>query len=202
MKKIKQFLTNPRGSVTVEFIFIFFLFSVLLIFLIDVTILQATTGKVQRTSYSLLNIVKERSAVHNGKEDLTQDEVNKLKALAISLMGEDKSSNDVAVTIELHKFEEIKPQGTVSTISATRPTKKVSVTKILSDNANVCQAAGKADVTHAAPLTQNFRNSVRYASVYSVTVCRKMTNLFKGLSLSKEDQVSGWIRATAIGVSR
>ncbi|VEI45951.1 tight adherence protein F [Actinobacillus equuli] len=50
----------------------------------------------------------------------------------------------------------------------------------------MCQAAGKANVTHAAPLTQNFRNSVRYASVYSVTVCRKMTNLFKGLSLSKK----------------
>ncbi|VEI45949.1 tight adherence protein F [Actinobacillus equuli] len=54
----------------------------LLIFLIDVTILQATTGKVQRTSYSLLNVVKERSAVYNGKEDLTQQEVDKLKNLA------------------------------------------------------------------------------------------------------------------------
>ncbi|MDG4952301.1 tight adherence pilus pseudopilin TadF [Actinobacillus equuli] len=202
MKKIKQFLTNPRGSVTVEFIFIFFLFSVLLIFLIDVTILQSTTGKVQRTSYSLLNIVKERSAVYSGKEELSQQEVEDLKKLALSLMGEDPASGNVAITIEHHKFDGIKTQETVSSFSEVRPNKNVTINKISSGNNNVCQAAGKADVTHAAPLTQNFRNSVRYASVYSVTVCRKMTNLFKGLSLSKEDHVSGWIRATAIGVSR
>ncbi|WGE76288.1 tight adherence pilus pseudopilin TadF [Actinobacillus equuli] len=92
MKKIKQFLTNPLGSVTVEFIFIFFLFSVLLIFLIDITILQSTTGKLQRTSYSLLNVAKERTAVYKGNETITQEEANKLKQLAISLMGEEKDS--------------------------------------------------------------------------------------------------------------
>ncbi|WGE55832.1 tight adherence protein F [Actinobacillus equuli subsp. equuli] len=199
MKKIKQFLTNPRGSVTVEFIFIFFLFSVLLIFLIDVTILQSTTGKVQRTSYSLLNIVKERSAVYKGNETISSDEVEKLKTLALSLMGEEKASDNVAVTVEHHKFNDVQPQATNA--PATRPKKEVNVTRFSSGNAS-CEAAGKADVADASPLTQNFRSSVRYASIYRVTVCRKMTNLFKGLSLSEKDQVSGWIRATAIGVSR
>lgn len=199
MKKIKQFLTNPRGSVTVEFIFIFFLFSVLLIFLIDVTILQATTGKVQRTSYSLLNIVKERSAVYKGNETISSDEVEKLKTLALSLMGEEKASDNVAVTVEHHKFNDVQPQAANAT--ATRPEKKVNVTQYSSGNGS-CTAAGAANIADAAPLTQNFRGTVRYASIYRVTVCRKMTNLFKGLSLSEKDQVSGWIRATAIGVSR
>ncbi|WGE59745.1 tight adherence pilus pseudopilin TadF [Actinobacillus equuli] len=201
MKKIKQFLTNPRGSVTVEFIFIFFLFSVLLIFLIDVTILQSTTGKLQRTSYSLLNVAKERTAVYKGNETITQEEANKLKQLAISLMGEEKDSSNIAVTIEHYKFDSVKPQQAVSDILATGPNKKETVTKFSSGN-NVCEAGGTQDVTNAAPLTQNFRGSLRYASIYRITVCRKMTNLFKGLTLAKEDQISGWIRASAMGVSR
>ncbi|WGE77831.1 tight adherence protein F [Actinobacillus equuli subsp. haemolyticus] len=201
MKKIKQFLTNPLGSVTVEFIFIFFLFSVLLIFLIDITILQSTTGKLQRTSYSLLNVAKERTAVYKGNETITQEEANKLKQLAISLMGEEKDSKNIAVTIEHYKFNSISPQQGTTSLSATRPEKKVTETKYSTDN-GVCQTGGTQDVTNAAPLTQNFRGSLRYASIYRITVCRKMTNLFKGLTLAKEDQISGWIRATAMGVSR
>ncbi|WP_150539625.1 tight adherence pilus pseudopilin TadF [Actinobacillus vicugnae] len=201
MKKINQFLTNSQGSVTVEFIFIFFLFSVLLIFLIDVAILQSTTGKLHRTSYSLLNIVKERSAVYKGNETITQEDANKLKQLAISLMGESPSSNNVELVLEHYKFENIKPQ--LASTSATRPEKKMTVTKVSSDTSNhqTC-LADTTNISNAAPLTQNFRGSVRYVSTYRVTVCRKMTNLFKGLSLSDKDQISGWIRSTAIGVSR
>lgn len=201
MKKIKQLLNNNQGSVTVEFIFIFFLFSVLLIFLVDVAILQSTTGKLQRTSYSLLNVVKERNISDGGKEEVTKEDVDKLKKLAVKLMGEaDESLIDV--TVQYYGFESIKPQDPKSS-SATRPEKKPkSSSKDISTNPDQCKAAYSTNITDAAPLTENFKGSNRYAAIYYVTVCRKMTNLFKGLTLAKQDYESGWLRASALGVGR
>ncbi|WP_440163268.1 tight adherence pilus pseudopilin TadF [Actinobacillus pleuropneumoniae] len=200
MKKIKQLLNNNQGSVTVEFIFIFFLFSVLLIFLVDVAILQSTTGKLQRTSYSLLNVVKERNISDGGKEEVTEADVKKLKQLAVKLMGEaDESLIDV--TVQYYGFESIKPQDPKSS-SATRPEKKTkSLSKELSTGGQ-CKAAYSTNITDAAPLTENFKGSNRYAAIYYVTVCRKMTNLFKGLTLAKQDYESGRLRASALGVGR
>ncbi|SUT92454.1 tight adherence pilus pseudopilin TadF [Actinobacillus lignieresii] len=199
MKKIKQLLNNNQGSVTVEFIFIFFLFSVLLIFLVDVAILQSTTGKLQRTSYSLLNVVKERNISNGGKEEVTQEDVNKLKKLAVKLMGE-TDENLIDVTVQYYGFEAIKPQELGG--SSTRPEKKTkSLSKELSTGGQ-CKAAYSTNITDAAPLTENFKGSNRYAAIYYVTVCRKMTNLFKGLTLAKQDYESGWLRASALGVGR
>ncbi|EFM96878.1 tight adherence protein F [Actinobacillus pleuropneumoniae] len=199
MKKIKQLLNNNQGSVTVEFIFIFFLFSVLLIFLVDVAILQSTTGKLQRTSYSLLNVVKERNISDGGKEEVTQEDVNKLKKLAVKLMGE-TDENLIDVTVQYYGFEAIKPQELGG--SSTRPEKKTkSLSKELSTGGQ-CKAAYSTNITDAAPLTENFKGSNRYAAIYYVTVCRKMTNLFKGLTLAKQDYESGRLRASALGVGR
>nr|ADY88111.1 tight adherence protein F [Actinobacillus pleuropneumoniae serovar 4 str. M62] len=199
MKKIKQLLNNNQGSVTVEFIFIFFLFSVLLIFLVDVAILQSTTGKLQRTSYSLLNVVKERNISDGGKEEVAQEDVNKLKKLAVKLMGE-TDENLIDVTVQYYGFEAIKPQELGG--SSTRPEKKTkSLSKELSTGGQ-CKAAYSTNITDAAPLTENFKGSNRYAAIYYVTVCRKMTNLFKGLTLAKQDYESGRLRASALGVGR
>lgn len=199
MKKIKQLLNNNQGSVTVEFIFIFFLFSVLLIFLVDVAILQSTTGKLQRTSYSLLNVVKERNISDGGKEEVTQEDVDKLKKLAVKLMGE-ADDKLIDVTVQYYGFEAIKPQELGG--SSTRPEKKTkSLSKELSTGGQ-CKAAYSTNITDAAPLTENFKGSNRYAAIYYVTVCRKMTNLFKGLTLAKQDYESGWLRASALGVGR
>ncbi|WP_419852663.1 tight adherence pilus pseudopilin TadF [Actinobacillus pleuropneumoniae] len=197
MKKIKQLLNNNQGSVTVEFIFIFFLFSVLLIFLVDVAILQSTTGKLQRTSYSLLNVVKERNISDGGKEDVTKADVDKLKKLAVKLMGE-ADENLIDVTVTYYGFDPIKPQDPSG--SATRPEKKLKSSEHSTNSQ--CKAAYSTNITEAAPLTENFKGSNRYAAIYYVTVCRKMTNLFKGLTLAKQDYESGWLRASALGVGR
>ncbi|WP_427834068.1 tight adherence pilus pseudopilin TadF [Actinobacillus pleuropneumoniae] len=198
MKKIKQLLNNNQGSVTVEFIFIFFLFSVLLIFLVDVAILQSTTGKLQRTSYSLLNVVKERNISDGGKEEVTKEDVDKLKKLAVKLMGE-TDEKLIDVTVQYYGFEPIKPQDPKIS-SATRPEKKLKSSEY--STGSQCKAAYSTNITNAAPLTENFKGSNRYAAIYYVTVCRKMTNLFKGLTLAKQDYESGWLRASALGVGR
>ncbi|QLB18793.1 tight adherence pilus pseudopilin TadF [Mannheimia granulomatis] len=200
MKKIIKLLKNNQGSVTVEFIFIFFLFSILLIFLIDVAILQSTTGKLQRTSYSILNVVKERNISDGGKEEVTEEDVKKLKKLAARLMGESDESL-IDVTVHYYGFESIKPQNPNG--DATRPPKTTKPSsKNISTNSNNCKSAYTTNITDASPITENFKGSNRYASIYHVTVCRKMTNLFKGLTLAKSDYESGFLRASALGVGR
>lgn len=200
MKKMQQLLKDNRGSVTVEFIFIFFLFSVLLIFLVDVAILQSTVGKLQRTSYSLINVVKERNISDDGREEITQEDVKKLKQLAVNLMGE-KDASLIDVTVRFYGFERIRPQNPRG--SSTRPNKTLtSLSREFSTNSSKCKAAYTTNITAAAPLTENFSGSNRYASIYHVTVCRKMTNLFKGLTLAKQDYNSNWLRASTLGVSR
>ncbi|EFM90335.1 Tight adherence protein F [Actinobacillus pleuropneumoniae serovar 4 str. M62] len=165
----------------------------------DVAILQSTTGKLQRTSYSLLNVVKERNISDGGKEEVTQEDVNKLKKLAVKLMGE-TDENLIDVTVQYYGFEAIKPQELGG--SSTRPEKKTkSLSKELSTGGQ-CKAAYSTNITDAAPLTENFKGSNRYAAIYYVTVCRKMTNLFKGLTLAKQDYESGRLRASALGVGR
>ncbi|AKO45534.1 tight adherence pilus pseudopilin TadF [[Haemophilus] ducreyi] len=203
MKKInKKFLKNNQGAVLIEFVFIFFMYSVILIFLIDVAILQASVGKLQRTSYSLTNVIKERNIGHNGNEDITDDELKSMKTLAADLMGE--KEEQIAVTIYKYAFESIdssKPEKNKNEQSRPKIKLDSSKEKAYSSDKQHCQSI-QGDITKAAPLTENLRGSNRYATLYQVTVCKKMDNLFKGLTLNRKDYSSSWLRASSLGVAR
>ncbi|AAP96120.1 tight adherence protein F [[Haemophilus] ducreyi] len=203
MKKIKKFLKNNQGAVLIEFVFIFFMYSVILIFLIDVAILQATVGKLQRTSYSLTNVIKERHIERAGDEDIKEEELKQITKLAANLMGE--KEDQIAVTIYKYGFKDInssKPDENKNYQPRPDITLDTSKEKIYPTNAQNCQSIKIDDIKKASPLTENLRGTNRYATLYQVTVCKKMDNLFKGLTLNRKDYSNNWLRASSLGVAR
>jgi tight adherence protein F len=66
---------KQRGVFSVEFALIAVFFSVLLVFSGDVIIKLSTKGKLDRLSYSLVSIIKERSKLYPVDSTLTQAEI-------------------------------------------------------------------------------------------------------------------------------
>jgi len=74
---------KPRGNFTVEFAIVGLFFSLLLVFSGDVIIKLATKGKLDRLSYSLVSVLKERTQLYSGDEVLSTEAVN-LKTIAVN----------------------------------------------------------------------------------------------------------------------
>lgn len=76
---------KPRGNFTVEFAIVGLFFSLLLVFSGDVIIKLATKGKLDRLSYSLVSVLKERTLLYSdsGDEVLPAEAVN-LKTIAVN----------------------------------------------------------------------------------------------------------------------
>lgn len=74
--------SKQRGTFSIEFAIVGVFFSLLLAFSGDVIIKLSVKGKLDRLSYSLVNIVKERTQLYDADYQLTAKEVNDLDTLA------------------------------------------------------------------------------------------------------------------------
>ena len=72
---IKNFLKSKKGAVTIEFFFMVLLLGVLFAFMADLVMLRSTLGKLDNASFSLVNILRERTQLYGRRAELTNDDL-------------------------------------------------------------------------------------------------------------------------------
>lgn len=112
-KKIKRnnFFINCNGSAIIEFVFVVFIITLLIKVLLSVATYQSTVGKLDRISYSIAGVVRERSKLYGSDYRLTQMQVDELKRLAEKmLLNSGMKSSNLAMTIETLHFLPTNPE--------------------------------------------------------------------------------------------
>ena len=61
--KIKGFIRNKKGAVSIEFFFSILLFGIMFAFMIDLLMVRSSLGKLDNASYTLVNLLRERLTV-------------------------------------------------------------------------------------------------------------------------------------------
>lgn len=190
LSKIKNFLPNKRGSVTIEFIFMLILLTFIFAFLADFVIVRSTQGKLDNASYSLVNVLRERIQLFgdNGTATLTDDDLHDFEKVARGLLYGDKNDDNQKVFIVLEHFWR-EPGSTSNKFER------------LPSSSNGCEPYRKIeDLVHLSPNSEI--NEGRKIPLYQVTLCAETNSFFKSLYLSKENQSLGLIRSSSLAVSR
>ncbi|CNI71745.1 pseudopilin [Yersinia mollaretii] len=158
-KKINydNFILNRRGAVIVEFAFVAFIITLLIKVLITVATYQATVGKLDRISYSIAGIVRERERLYGSNSPLSAAQYNELKDLANKILLDSGVPNTkLKMTIERLNFR-----------SATG-------LKIIDVNNSPIYTVGGCEPTR--PLREMmelspYSNSGQWLPLYQVTLC-------------------------------
>ncbi|RDF01600.1 pilus assembly protein TadF [Aggregatibacter aphrophilus] len=190
LSKIKDFLPNKRGSVTIEFIFMLILLTFIFAFLADFVIVRSTQGKLDNASYSLVNVLRERIQLFgdNGTATLTDDDLHDFEKVARGLLYGDKNDDNQKVLIVLEHFWR-EPGSTSNKFER------------LPSSSNGCEPYRKIEeLVHLSPNSEI--NDGRKIPLYQVTLCAETNSFFKSLYLSKENQSLGLIRSSSLAVSR
>ncbi|CNK44817.1 putative tight adherance operon protein [Yersinia mollaretii] len=106
-KKINydNFILNRRGAVIVEFVFVVFIITLLIKVLITVATHQSTVGKLDRISYSIAGIVRERERLYGNNNPLSPAQYKELKELASKMLLDPRFQNtDLEISIERLNF--------------------------------------------------------------------------------------------------
>ncbi|HDL6963597.1 TPA: hypothetical protein PXM28_002931 [Yersinia enterocolitica] len=191
-KKInpKNLLSDTHGAVIIEFVFIVFIMITFMKVLISVSEHYSTIGKLDRISYSLSGIIRERTRLFYGDNKLTEEQVSKLKMLADKMLSNSGLSKpDVAITIETVNFN--------PTQSPTVENKVIDDTKSLSFSIGSCEPDKPLK-----ELTQlsAFSNAGRWMPLYQVTLCLPTSTWYDTLFGQGGNTIS--IKSSAITIER
>ncbi|WED22305.1 ATP-binding protein [Vibrio sp. JC009] len=74
--------SNQRGNFTVEFAILGVLFAALLVFSADIVVKLALRGKLDRLSYSMVELLKERTQLFEEDLDLSKDDARLIDKIA------------------------------------------------------------------------------------------------------------------------
>lgn len=205
---MNKFFHQQKGSVTIEFAFMVVLLCLLIAFMTDLFIARSTIGKLDRTSYSLLNVIKERadSGIPDKDGNISdypsQAEVDHLMELANRLLFNDKAERRAVVFVEPYVFEYGK--GKFTPPNNTRKPPFTNPPDLHSSNASGhkgCQQPPLRKLDNITPLSE----MKRFVPVIRVTVCiPKAPSLFLALmsALGKEPKKTEYYTSSSIGVIR
>ncbi|MFA3762515.1 tight adherence pilus pseudopilin TadF [Yersinia sp. 2466 StPb PI] len=162
-KKINNidFIGNNNGSAIIEFSFVIFIIMLLIKLFISVTEYQSTVGKLDRISYSLAGIIRERNRLYSDDEILTQNNVNDLTTLASNmLLTSGIFSDNFAITVETLHFNPAE--------SAAPGNKIINDTKSEEFIVGTCHPI--RSLREMADLSP-YSNRGRWVPLYQVTLC-------------------------------
>ncbi len=97
----RSFVKNQQGVVVIEFAFVFIVMTAILAFMADSMQKQAIKGKLDRTTYSVASILRERTAFYHSEEKMTQNQVNQLSRLVTKLL---PANTEFGMQVELLPF--------------------------------------------------------------------------------------------------
>lgn len=189
---LQAFLKNNRGSVTIEFVVMLIVLLFMLVFMADLAILRSNMGKMDNLSYSLVNVLRERTQLYGkGHEAIEASEVEPFRKLAKGMFfGNPDSDKELYIVLNSIQF-----QNTVT------PTKQPQIKDdiILGDTAQCTPTTNLKDVAYIAPRSEI--NNNRIIPIYQVTVCIPSYSIFKAIIAG--DASSGrTLRSSSIAVGR
>ena len=191
-KKINNidFIKNNSGSAIIEFSLVIFIIMLLIKLFISVTEYQSTIGKLDRISYSLAGIIRERNRLYSDDEMLTQNNVNDLASLANNmLLTSGISSNNFAITVETLHFN--------PTESAAPGNKIINDTKSEEFSVGTCHPI--RSLREMADLSP-YSNRGRWVPLYQVTLCLPAPTGYQAL-FSQAESIP-ILRSSAITIER
>lgn len=207
---LKRFLFGKKGAISIEFAFMTILLCLLIAFMMDVFITYSTLGKLDRVSYSILNIAKERTKFYKDQKDNvvyipTQQEIDNLRKIANKLLYGSTDQMKAGVTVEVVTFKGSESEFDFNFNARNPSPKKDKYITINSrdDNNKICQPL--------KPLDQQLNLTVlsenpRFVPLYQVTVCiPSVSSMFLKLtnSLFKENnQGISFLQSSSAGVGR
>lgn len=191
-KKISQrnLLSDTHGAVIVEFSFIVFIIIIFIKALLSVSEYYSTIGKLDRISYSLAGIVRERTILYKNYNELTEEQVSQLRILANKMLSNSGLSEpSVAITIETVHFN---------------PTQSPAVeNKVIDDAKSLSFRIGSCEPDKPlSKLTQlsSFSNVGRWIPLYQVTLCLSTDTWYN--TLFNQAGASTSIKSSAITIER
>lgn len=159
---LKSMAKKQQGTFSVEFAIVGLMFSFLLVFSGDVIIKLSMKGKLDRLSYSMVNILKERTQLYNEDYKITQAEASELNTISrgslTRMSASSFNTNDLQVIVEELTFADIGRPNAVRTFNFGR--------QICSLNTTL------ADLEHLSVVT----SWDRQATLYRVSLCYETEN--------------------------
>lgn len=177
---LRNLCTDHRGSVAVEFVLISMVLLIFLMFLTDLVIRQATIGKLDRTSYSVAGVLRERIQLFDGREKLQQQDVNEAAKLAGRMLSDMHSGADLrGLQLRVEEVHFVDPIG----LNDTRKQVKLYNSWTAGYGSGQCHPAESLDKQlQLAP-----RGSYgRWVPLYQVTVCLPAASWYTRLTSSEE----------------
>lgn len=208
-EKDNNFIKNVSGAVALEFVFMMFLLALMFAFMADLVTTRGTVGRLERTSYSLLNVVKERVAFGKKRDTLEQWEVDELQRLAKALIHGNENKGEVDVVVEYLEFEPANNEPTSRLVKI-----KKRLPPLKSKNASAdCQPLNKLESSKLQALSPRAEINPydvsappRYVPLYQVTVCTEINSLFTEITnrlfVEEKNKNLGVFRSSSAGVTR
>ncbi|MFJ1231679.1 tight adherence pilus pseudopilin TadF [Yersinia proxima] len=191
-KKINRqnVISNTHGAVIIEFIYITFIIIILIKILIFTSEHYSTVGKLDRISYSLSGMIRERTRLYGGDNKLTEEQVSQLRVLANKMLSNSGlSESNVAITVETIHFN--------PTQSSEVEHKVINDTKSLSFSIGSCEPDKPLKaLTQLSP----FSNAGRWIPLYQVTLCLPASTWYN--ALFNQGGSTNYIKSSSMTIER
>lgn len=164
----------------VEFVIISVLLLTFIFFLTDLVVRQATTGRLDRVSYSIAGTLRERIQLYDAREELNQQDVDQIKNLAARMLTDMHLEADLSglklVVEEMHFEDTVNIGSTNKEVKLYRSWQSGS-----SSSCSPPQALNK--LTQLTP-----KGSYgRWVPLYQLTVCLPTTSWYTRLTTSSTE---------------
>ncbi|CNK81264.1 putative tight adherance operon protein [Yersinia frederiksenii] len=188
--KSKNIIINTCGAMIIEFSLVFLIIALFIKSMISIAEHYSTIGKLDRVSYSLAGVIRERSQLYHDDNILTQKQVDQLHDLAESmLVNSNIPSHDLAIRVETVHFNQ--------TQSSEVENKIIDDTKSLSFSFGSCEPDSPLrELTHLS----SFSNAKRWIPLYQVTLCFPADPWYHTLSNQNGPAIA--IKSSSITVER
>ncbi|MGH1476000.1 tight adherence pilus pseudopilin TadF [Yersinia proxima] len=191
-KKINRqnVISDTHGAVIIEFIYITFIIIILIKILIFTSEHYSTIGKLDRISYSLSGMIRERTRLYGGDSKLTEEQVSQLRVLANKMLSNSGlSESNVAITVETIHFN--------PTQSSEVEHKVINDTKSLSFSIGSCEPDKPLKaLTQLSP----FSNAGRWIPLYQVTLCLPASTWYN--ALFNQGGSTNYIKSSSMTIER
>lgn len=101
-KKISIFRANNQGVMSIEMAIVMLTFFGVIFFAINIGTYYANKSKIERVTYSLSSIFRERTSFYNGKENIDIDDVNELAKVGTVMLGEELADGSILMVEGLY----------------------------------------------------------------------------------------------------
>lgn len=164
-------INNQGGAIIVEFTLVIFITVLFIKLLITIAEYQSISGKLDRYSYSIAGIIRERGRLYQHAPDLNQQQVDQLREFVHqALLNSGVPADSLTMKIETLHFRSVEPPGSRQ--------QEIDEQKSLSLSHGNCFPVQPLHESAAlSPLSQ----SERWIPLYQVTLCLDAPLGFLGL---------------------